>query len=175
MCAVHCILSLCSQSLACHHLRSFLCSRQATVLWRYGVTLASEPDAASEQLALILEIELTQDEFCRGLCRVAILHHAAHYAALAAELAPAAEDVGSPAAEESGVAPAGAPAADATDAGPPPTPAASAPLAEVVEFFFEHRLLPRWEEWRLEQQIKAMEIWPLSEQPAPELGAAEQP
>lgn len=122
------------------------------------MVLVSEPAAAADQHAQLLALEITHSEFCRGLCRVAMLLHSA-----ALEAAPEAAAPGADAAAASLVADgedAGAPAADGEEAAPqsPLPPSADAPLAEVVEYFFEHQLLQRWAEYQLEQQVKAMEI-----------------
>jgi len=99
----------------------------------------------------MLEVELTHEEFCRGICHVAMLHHAAHDepAPLGAESADA---------HDSAAAPAAADDAGARDTPLPLRPGADAPPATVVAHFLEWRLLPAWRAHRLEEQIRAMAI-----------------
>jgi hypothetical protein len=119
---------------------------QATVLQRYQLTAASEPALATEQLCQLIDMELTYDEFAQGLCLLAQLHHRAHAAGAAQPRQAPAEAVEGAAADQ--------PAAPAV-AGPP----ADAALAEVYAHFLEHVVAPRVAEYRLQQQLKAMQLY----------------
>jgi hypothetical protein len=130
------------------------------VLHRYAVE-GSDGQIDAELLPLLLEVELTFDEFTRGLCQLAMLHHRAPApaAALPAERAAGVEAPS----ESAGVVDAPAAAseveADPTEApGSPPAPTADAPLPQVYEHFLQWVLAPRVAEYRLQLQLAAMEI-----------------
>lgn len=107
--------------------------------------------------ARLVELEITYDEFWRGLCLLAARRHAnpTEFEPPPAAAPAGADDAAATNAEGGAEDGAGA-AAGAEPA--PPALAEDAPLDQIFAHFVEHTLLPRYADHRLRVQLAAMEI-----------------